>query len=92
MARSGMGSVGAARNSGSMDITQILLGIGAVTGILIVCILAVVPTVMDFTLPEGGHSRSRRRHRPATTVHHLRHHRSDRQPPTDGASPIDLAA
>lgn len=73
-----------------MDITQVVLGIGAVLGIVIVCVLAIVPTVMGLQLPEH------RNHRPPLrTVHGAqrpggRPTKPDRK--TDHRPPVDLAA
>ena len=37
-----------------MDITQLLITVGSVVGIVIVALLAIVPTVMEIPAPEGS--------------------------------------
>jgi hypothetical protein len=73
-----------------MDITQLLITVGAVAGIIIVGLLAIVPSLLNY--PQGHDRNEPSLPTPAPLDPHRRHRRRDRDHDHHDPDQIKLAA
>jgi hypothetical protein len=73
-----------------MDITQLLITVGAVAGIIIVGLLAIVPSLLNY--PQGHDRNEPSLPTPAPLDPHRRHRRRDRDQDHHDPDHVKLAA